>query len=174
VNLASHQLEDPGLPGRIARLLEEAGVEPQRLELEITESAILGDDDAVTEALERLRALGSLVSLDDFGTGYSSLSYLRRLPIDVLKIDRSFVVRIETDEDDASLLGAIVSMAKVLRMRVVVEGVESPGQLALLRELGCDEVQGNLMSPPVVAADVARVRGEIEAGLRKRRRRRGR
>ena len=173
VNLSNRQLEDAGLPDRIARLLEEAGVEARRLDLEITESALMSGDPNVTAGLERLRTLGAGISLDDFGTGYSSLSHLRRLPIDVLKIDRAFVNQVETDADDAALLGAIVSMAKVMRLRTVAEGVETEGQLKLLRELGCDEIQGNLMSPPVVVADVARVKREIETAMRKRRSQRG-
>jgi diguanylate cyclase (GGDEF)-like protein len=173
VNLSNRQLEDAGLPDRIARLLEEAGVDARRLDLEITESALMSGDSAVTAGLERLRSLGAGISLDDFGTGYSSLSHLRRLPIDVLKIDRAFVNQVETDADDAALLGAIVSMAKVMRLRTVAEGVETEGQLKLLRELGCDEIQGNLMSPPVVVADVARVKREIETAMRKRRSRHG-
>jgi diguanylate cyclase (GGDEF)-like protein len=173
VNLSNRQLEDAGLPARIAGLLEEAGVDARCLDLEITETALMSGDPAVAEGLERLRALGAGISLDDFGTGYSSLSHLRRLPIDVLKIDRSFVTQVETDADDAALLGAIVSMAKVMRLRVVAEGVETEGQLSVLRELGCDEIQGNLMSPPVVVADVARVKCEIETAMRKQRARRG-
>jgi predicted signal transduction protein with EAL and GGDEF domain len=173
VNLSNRQLEDAGLPDRIARLLEESGVDARRLDLEITESALMSGDSAVTAGLERLRSLGAGISLDDFGTGYSSLSHLRRLPIDVLKIDRAFVNQVETDADDAALLGAIVSMAKVMRLRTVAEGVETEGQLKLLRELGCDEIQGNLMSPPVVVADVARVKREIETAMRKRRSRHG-
>jgi diguanylate cyclase (GGDEF)-like protein len=168
VNLSNRQLEDAGLPARIAGLLQEAGVPARRLDLEITESALMSGDPAVTDGLEHLRALGTGVSLDDFGTGYSSLSHLRRLPIDVLKIDRSFVNQVETDADDAALLGAILSMAKVMRLRVVAEGVETEGQLSLLRELGCDEIQGNLMSPPVVVADVSRVKCEIEAAMREK------
>jgi diguanylate cyclase (GGDEF)-like protein len=173
VNLSNRQLEDAELPTRIAHLLDEAGVDARRLELEITESALMSGDPAVALGLERLRALGAGISLDDFGTGYSSLSHLRRLPLDVLKIDRAFVNQVETDADDAALLGAIVSMAKVMRLRTVAEGVETEGQLKLLRELDCDEIQGNLMSPPVVVADVARVKREIETEMRKRRSDRG-
>jgi diguanylate cyclase (GGDEF)-like protein len=169
VNLSIRQLEDARLPARIAGLLEEAGLDARCLDLEITETALMSGDSAVAEGLARLRALGAGISLDDFGTGYSSLSHLRRLPIDVLKIDRSFVTQVETDADDAALLGAIVSMAKVMRLRVVAEGVETEGQLSVLRELGCDEIQGNLMSPPVFADDVPRVKREIETAMRKKR-----
>ena len=162
VNLSGHELASADFADRVARALRETGIDACVLDLEITETAIMHHHAPVVRALERLRSLGTSVSLDDFGTGYSSLSYLRNLPIDTLKIDRSFVSRVETESDDMHLLGAIVSMAKVLRLRVVVEGVETPGQLAVLRELGCDEVQGNLLSPPVPARDVPRVVREIE------------
>jgi diguanylate cyclase (GGDEF)-like protein len=167
VNLSARQLDNPKLPDRIAELLGEAGVDPRRLDLEITETAVLSSAPSTLESLERLRALGCGVALDDFGTGYSSLSTLRTLPIDSLKIDRSFLEDVERDPDAAALLGAIISMAKVLRHRVVVEGVETEGQLAILRELGCDEIQGHLMSPPLVVSEVPRVKREIEDALRK-------
>jgi diguanylate cyclase (GGDEF)-like protein len=170
LNLSARQLDHPGLPDRIAELLRDEGVDPRRLDLEITETAVLSPHPGTLEGLERLRALGAGVSLDDFGTGYSSLATLRTLPIDCLKIDRSFVADVEREVDDAALLGSIISMAKVLRLRVVVEGVETEGQLAILRELRCDEVQGHLMSPPLMVADVPRVKREIEEALRKKRR----
>ncbi|MGI9592694.1 MAG: putative bifunctional diguanylate cyclase/phosphodiesterase, partial [Myxococcota bacterium] len=169
LNLSARQLDSPELPDRIAELLNEAGVDARRLDLEITETAVLNTHEDTLEGLGRLRALGAGVSLDDFGTGFSSLSTLRTLPLDCLKIDRSFLVEVERDENDAALLGAIISMAKVLQLRVVVEGVETEGQLAILRELGCDEVQGNLLSPPLMVADVPRVKHEIERALRQKR-----
>jgi EAL domain-containing protein (putative c-di-GMP-specific phosphodiesterase class I) len=168
LNLSPLQLDDPKLPDRIAGLLEDAGVDPRRLELEITETAVLSREPGTLEGLERLRAMGAGVSLDDFGTGYSSLSTLRSLPIDSLKIDRSFVTDVERDEDGAALLGAIISMAKVMRLKVVVEGVETEGQLAIMRELGCDEVQGHLLSPPLIVSEVPRVKREIEESLAKK------
>jgi predicted signal transduction protein with EAL and GGDEF domain len=170
INLSARQLDNPALPERIAELLAAQGVDPRRLDLEITETAVLSRDASILEGLDRLRALGAGVSLDDFGTGYSSLSTLRELPIDALKIDRSFVLEVERDTDDAALLGAIISMAKVLRLRVVVEGVETEGQLAILRELGCDEVQGHLMSPPLIVSEVPRVKREIELALDRKKR----
>ena len=169
LNLSARQLDSPELADRIAELLNEAGVDARRLDLEITETAVLKADEDTLEGLGRLRALGAGVSLDDFGTGFSSLSTLRTLPLDCLKIDRSFLAEVERDENDAALLGAIISMAKVLQLRVVVEGVETEGQLAILREIGCDEVQGNLLSPPLMVADVPRVKHEIERALRQKR-----
>jgi len=162
VNLSGHQLRDNTFAGRVADQIARRGIDPRQLELEITETTLMAEESHVVEALEELRALGVGISLDDFGTGYSSLSHLRRLPLDTLKIDRSFVRLVDEEPDDASLLGAIVSMARVLRLCVVVEGVETRKQLDLLRELGCDEIQGHLMSPAVPAADVARTVDAIE------------
>jgi diguanylate cyclase (GGDEF)-like protein/PAS domain S-box-containing protein len=162
VNLSGHQLRDDTFVRRVAHVLDGAGVNPRRLDLEITETALMMEEDAVIESLQNLRNIGVSISLDDFGTGYSSLSYLRRLPVDTLKIDRSFIRAVDTDPDDAALVGAIVSMARVLRLRVAVEGVETKRQLELLQEVGCDEVQGHLLSPPVLAADVRRTVQEID------------
>jgi EAL domain-containing protein (putative c-di-GMP-specific phosphodiesterase class I) len=111
--------------------------------------------------------MGVGIALDDFGTGYSSLSYLLRLPVDTLKIDRSFIQRVDREPADAALVGAIVSMAKIRGLRVVAEGVESSEHLAVLRELGCDEVQGFLFSAALPASEVPRLVGEVVAGLRK-------
>jgi EAL domain-containing protein (putative c-di-GMP-specific phosphodiesterase class I) len=172
VNLSGHQLTE-ALADQVASVLNEANVDASLLDLEITETAVMKRDASVLRALDRLRDLGVRLSLDDFGTGYSSLSYLRSLPIDTLKIDRSFVRDIETRPDDHALVGAILSMARVLHLRAVAEGVETQGQLILLDEMGCDEVQGHLFSVPVPAEDVGRIRAEIEAAsARKRRRKR--
>jgi EAL domain-containing protein (putative c-di-GMP-specific phosphodiesterase class I) len=123
-----------------------------------------------SRVLHELRNLGVTISLDDFGTGYSSLSYLRRLPIDTVKIDRSFIQGIESEPDDASLIAAIISMAKVLRLTVAVEGVENEAQLQFLRDVGCDEVQGNWLSPPIGPSGVAAMLRELEAGRSPKRR----
>jgi EAL domain-containing protein (putative c-di-GMP-specific phosphodiesterase class I) len=127
-----------------------------------------------SRVLHELRNLGVTISLDDFGTGYSSLSYLRRLPIDTVKIDRSFIKGIESEPDDASLVAAIISMAKVLRLTVVVEGVENEAQLQFLHDAGCDEVQGNWLSPPVGPSGVAAMLREFEGRRRPKRRTRAR
>jgi diguanylate cyclase (GGDEF)-like protein len=155
VNLSVHQFRSGGLVESVRRALSETGVDARLLELEITESALLQDEAAVVGALEALRRLGIRIAIDDFGTGYSSFSYLRRLPVDVLKIDRSFVQHIETSPDDAALLGAIVSMGRALRLRVIAEGVETVGQRELLAGWGCDEMQGFLVSPAVPAEAAA-------------------
>ncbi|MCX7631677.1 MAG: EAL domain-containing protein, partial [Geminicoccaceae bacterium] len=124
--------------------------------LELTETTLMADADLSLEVLTRLRALGVSLAVDDFGTGYSSLSYLRRLPVNVLKIDRSFVEDIETCADDAALAASIVTMARALQLRVVAEGVETEGQRRLLQEFGCDEIQGWLIAPALDVAQVAR------------------
>ena len=172
INLSPPEIEDPRLVETVRELLRETGVPPAILELEITESTLMRDDEAAIATLSALRGLGVGLSLDDFGTGYSSLSYLRRLPIDTLKIDRSFVERVATDPDDASVAAAIVSMAKALRLRVVVEGVETEAQREVLAELGCDEIQGHLVSAAVPVDEVERVVAEIAKGAKKRTRRR--
>jgi diguanylate cyclase (GGDEF)-like protein len=154
VNLSAHQMERNGLVERIAELLDDAGVEPDCLEVEVTESVLMEDEDAAIEVLAALRTLGIHVSLDDFGTGYSSLSYLRRLPIDTVKIDQAFIQNVDEDSEDAAIASAIISLAKVLGLRSVVEGVETEEQHAFLREIGCDEIQGFLVSTAVTADEV--------------------
>lgn len=153
VNVSSHELRQPGWHRAVRRVLDETGLTPTLLELEMTETAILQSDDATTSTLAELDALGIGVALDDFGTGYSSLSYLKRFPIDRVKIDRSFVGDIAADPDDAALTSAILAMAKSLRLGVVGEGVETEEQAAFLRERGCDELQGELYSPPLTASE---------------------
>jgi diguanylate cyclase (GGDEF)-like protein len=144
LNVSARQFE-PGLARTLGRWLDELGVNPARLELEITESAILRDQASVIETLRELRAMGLAIALDDFGTGYSSLSYLRRLPVDTLKIDQSFVKPIAQSSEAAALTRSIVGMGKALGLRVVAEGVETAAQRALLTEWQCDEIQGFLI-----------------------------
>jgi diguanylate cyclase (GGDEF)-like protein/PAS domain S-box-containing protein len=158
VNLSVHQFRAGGLVEKVQRTVEETGIDPRWLEFEITESALLHDEEAVVGALGALRALGIRIAIDDFGTGYSSFSYLRRLPVDILKIDRSFVSGVETNPDEAALLAAIVSMGRALRLKVVAEGVETEGQRALLTGWGCHEIQGFLVSAAVPADAVASLR----------------
>jgi diguanylate cyclase (GGDEF)-like protein len=168
VNLSGRELDD-SLVQRVVGFLEEAAVPPECLDLEITETALMSNEALSSRMLHELRNLGVTISLDDFGTGYSSLSYLRRLPIDTVKIDRSFIQGIESEPDDASLIAAIISMAKVLRLTVAVEGVENEAQLQFLRDVGCDEVQGNWLSPPIGPGGVAAMLRELEAGHRPKR-----
>ena len=149
VNLSSRQLGDPALPDEVAQVLEETEMSPAHLELEITESAILRADDSSDAVLARLREMGIGLALDDFGTGYSSLSHLRRVELDRIKIDRSFVGEIPNNKEDSKLTAAIIAMAHSLNLSVVAEGVETEEQVAFLRNRGCDELQGMLLGSPI-------------------------
>jgi diguanylate cyclase (GGDEF)-like protein len=149
VNISSRQLRHGDLVVTVAQALEDADLEPHYLEVELTEGTLVEDTELAARTLERLRSMGVQVSIDDFGTGYSSLSYLKRLPIDRLKIDRSFVRDITVNEDSAALSAAIVGLAKSLRLDVVAEGVETLDQLRVLEELGCHIVQGFYFSKPM-------------------------
>ena len=151
VNLSARQFSEPGLVGAIAAVLADTALAPGNLELELTESLFMHDVDQAVVLLHELKALGVALSIDDFGTGYSSLSYLRRFPIDVLKIDRSFVNDIVSDADDAAIVASIIALAHNLKLRVIAEGVESRDQLDYLRSSGCDEMQGYYFSRPLPA-----------------------
>jgi EAL domain-containing protein (putative c-di-GMP-specific phosphodiesterase class I) len=151
VNLFSRDLLDGGLPDEIGRLLAANALEARRLELEITEDTILADPARTAVILEQLGARGIALAIDDFGTGYSSLNYLKRLPVDVLKIDRSFVSRMEVDEDDAIIVRSTIELGHNLGLIVVAEGVENQETLVRLAELGCDTAQGYHLSRPLAA-----------------------
>ncbi len=155
VNLSVKQFSQPDLVDCIDSILHDTGLEGQCLKLEITESAIMEDPRAVGTILERLRKRHIGLSIDDFGTGYSSLSYLDRLPVNTLKIDRSFVDRMEKEGNDG-IVGTIVTLARNFHMETIAEGVETQQQLQRLRALGCDCAQGYLLSRPVAAEDVDR------------------
>jgi diguanylate cyclase (GGDEF)-like protein len=142
VNLSPSQFRQGNIVAMIRDALEQAGLEPRFLEVELTETTVMTDPEESIAILEKLSKMGVLVSVDDFGTGYSSMSYLRRFPIDKLKIDRSFISEVMSRPDDASIVRAIVSLAHSLRLKVVAEGVESPAQLEFLRTIGCDQYQG--------------------------------
>ncbi len=150
VNLAPSQFRLVNLLDQIRRALDAAALEPQFLEVELTESAVMSDAEESIRILEAISRMGVLVSVDDFGTGYSSMSYLRRFPIDKLKIDRCFVEEMTRRPEDASIVGAIISLAHSLHLKVIAEGVETPEQLALLAELGCDQYQGFHFSPALL------------------------
>lgn len=149
MNLSARQFRDPGLVGRVEQVLAETGFDPSFLELEITESTVMHDSEVAIGTLRALKKLGVTLSVDDFGTGYSSLSYLKLFPIDVLKIDRSFVRDLTTDSDDAAIVRAIVSLSHSLGLVVVAEGVEEVAQAAFLHNVKCDELQGYYFSRPL-------------------------
>jgi EAL domain-containing protein (putative c-di-GMP-specific phosphodiesterase class I) len=151
VNLSALQFRRAGLIETVAGALERSGLPPHLLELELTESILLQDVENNLETVRQLKALGVRLSIDDFGTGYSSLSYLKRFAVDRLKIDRSFVRDISTDPDDAAIVRAVIQLARSLRLGTIAEGVETQEQLAFLREEGCEEVQGYLISRPLTA-----------------------
>ncbi len=149
VNVSARQLREEGFPALVAQTLERYGLDPGQLCLEITETALIEEAAAATRSLETLSDTGVHIALDDFGTGYSSLAHLRSFPVDVLKIDKSFVDRLEDGAKERKIVAAVTAMAHVLDMTVVGEGIETPGQLAGLRELGCDEGQGYLLARPM-------------------------
>ncbi|HUS08945.1 MAG TPA: EAL domain-containing protein [Pyrinomonadaceae bacterium] len=151
VNLCARQFQEQDLVSTVIEILEQSELEPKYLELEITESSIMTNTDFAVKVLTELKQMGIRVSVDDFGTGFSSLGYLKRLPIDILKIDQSFVRDVSTDPDDAALVMAIITLAHNLRLRVIAEGVETEEQLRFLRLLRCDEIQGYFFSKPLPA-----------------------
>jgi diguanylate cyclase (GGDEF)-like protein/PAS domain S-box-containing protein len=157
VNVSAAQFRQEGFTGLIRRVLNETGLSPQCLELELTESLLLSNADVVFETLRDLKSLGLQLAIDDFGTGYSSLSYLKHLPVDKLKIDRSFIREIAVDSDDAAITTAIISMAKSLHLKVIAEGVETEAQMSFLRGHQCDEIQGYYFSKPVPADEAASI-----------------
>jgi EAL domain-containing protein (putative c-di-GMP-specific phosphodiesterase class I) len=146
VNLSARQFRQPDLVNEVTECLQETGVPPDALEIEITERTAMLDVTRTIEILRDLRGLGVRIALDDFGTGYSSLSYLKSLPVDTVKLDQSFVRDVTHDPGDAAIATAVIAMAHSLDLRVVAEGVETREQLAFLRDRGCDFVQGHLVS----------------------------
>jgi diguanylate cyclase (GGDEF)-like protein/PAS domain S-box-containing protein len=152
VNLSARQFAQPLLVDDVARALRESGADPRHVQVEITESVAMGDAEATVETLARLKALGLQLAIDDFGTGYSSLAYLKRFPIDVLKIDRAFIRGLRPAGEDASIVSAVVSLGRALRLSVVAEGVETAEEAAHLRELGCELGQGYYFARPLAPA----------------------
>jgi EAL domain-containing protein (putative c-di-GMP-specific phosphodiesterase class I) len=177
VNLSARQFQHPGLVDDIARVLDETGVDPRCLKLEITESVVMAHAETTVATLHRLKALGVQLAIDDFGTGYSSLSYLKRFPVDTLKIDRSFVDRLGYSTQDEAIVQSVVALAQTLKLSLTAEGIETEQQLAKLRTLGCDRGQGYYFARPLPANEVTALlaplseRIEIPASRRRRGRR---
>jgi len=155
INLSTRQLRQPDLAVKVGRMLVESGLSPDMLEFEVTETAAMENPQTAARRLDELGAMGLTLSIDDFGTGYSSLSHLRSLPLDALKIDRSFVRDIASDANDLAIARGTIALAHSLGLRVVAEGVETMAQWQLLRGLGCDEVQGYLIACPAPAEELA-------------------
>jgi EAL domain-containing protein (putative c-di-GMP-specific phosphodiesterase class I) len=151
VNVSMLQLTRGEFYQRLKEILEDLGIPAQRIEIELTESMVMANAEQSIKTLSQIKSLGVNVAIDDFGTGYSSLAYLKRLPIDTLKIDKEFVGDITTDPDDEAITSTVIMMAHSLGLDVVAEGVETQEQLDYLREQKCDEVQGNIVSPPLDA-----------------------
>jgi EAL domain-containing protein (putative c-di-GMP-specific phosphodiesterase class I) len=152
VNVSSRQLADGSFADQVAQALKATGLAPERLHLEITETALM-QQHAVPQ-LEQIRRLGVRLSIDDFGTGYSSLGYLKRLPLDSIKLDQSFVRGLPHDPNDRAIAGAVIALGHNLNLAIVAEGVERVEQRDYLREAGCDAIQGYLLSRPMPASDV--------------------
>jgi EAL domain-containing protein (putative c-di-GMP-specific phosphodiesterase class I) len=149
VNITSKQFAEPGLASQIGQLLQQAGMDPRSIDLEITENVAMADPEKSAAVLSELKALGVGIDIDDFGTGYSSLSRLQGFHVDTLKIDRFFISRMDTDDETHEIVRIIVMLAHHLGLKVVAEGVETEAQLNLLKQLGCERVQGYLFSKPV-------------------------
>jgi EAL domain-containing protein (putative c-di-GMP-specific phosphodiesterase class I) len=162
VNVSPAQLEDRNFERIVKSALEDAKIEPRRLELEVTEGVLLPNDTKVMALIDGLRRLGVRLALDDFGTGYSSLAYLQRFSFDKLKIDQAFV-RSEPSKANMAILRAAIGIAQALNMEAIAEGVETEEQLALVRDAGCFLVQGYLTGRPVSAQDATRIANSTEA-----------
>jgi diguanylate cyclase (GGDEF)-like protein/PAS domain S-box-containing protein len=166
INVSGRQFHQPDFVERVSKQIERSGVDPSRLKLELTESVLLDRVDEVVERMRRLKGLGVCFSLDDFGTGYSSLSYLKRLPLDEIKMDQSFVRDITIDQNDAAIVRAVLAMSQSLGVRVVAEGVETEEQRAFLMRYGCEHYQGYLFGRPEPIESSLWLNGDFRDGLR--------
>jgi len=172
VNLSARQLREPNFISVVERVLKQTRVDPESLEIEITENMLMSDSTNTVVALDTLHDMGIHIAMDDFGTGYSSLNHLKRFPIDTIKIDGTFIADIESNPEGIEIIKAIITMGHSLNRRVAAEGVETEGQLSILKENGCDEIQGYYLCPPKPAADLTaflRKNTEDEAEPRQRR-----
>jgi EAL domain-containing protein (putative c-di-GMP-specific phosphodiesterase class I) len=164
--LSARNLLDPHLPEQLAKLLQTSSGVSEGLELEITESAIMADPGRALESIIRLRALGFRFAIDDFGIGYSSLAYLKKLPVDSIKIDKSFVINMAKNQNDAVIVRSTIDLAHNLGLKVIAEGVENQDIWDRLSALGCDEAQGYHMGRPMPAEDLTRWLDESPWGLK--------
>jgi EAL domain-containing protein (putative c-di-GMP-specific phosphodiesterase class I) len=162
VNVSAVEFRDKGFVEGVRTILSETGLEARYLDLELTEGVLMKDAESTAAVLQELKTMGVRLAVDDFGTGYSSLSYLQQFPIDVLKIDKSFVHRITSDPDGSSIVSAIIDMGKNLKHRVIAEGIETERQRAFLQAHHCEEGQGYLFSRPLAAAQFAHL---LQMGL---------
>ena len=153
MNISARQFQHPDFINLVQRTLRDTGLPPEKLELEITESAVMQDAEKTIATLNALHALGVTLSIDDFGTGYSSLSYLKRFPLAKLKVDQSFVRNLTTSANDAAIARSVILLGHSLNLIVIAEGVETEAQLAWLRAQHCEEMQGYLFSRPVPATE---------------------
>jgi len=158
VNVSSQQLREEGFPEKLLLITRKQGVLPSMIELEVTESDVMLDVDRAVECLQRLRRLGFKIALDDFGTGYSSMAYLQKLPLDTLKLDRSFVQNLGSDRSSEAICEAILALAHSVNLFTVAEGVETEAQRQFLAAKGCDAMQGYLFSPPVPPSELDALR----------------
>ncbi len=157
VNLSARQFQAPDLVGDVSRVLQKTRLDPRCLILEITESVIMDDAESTIEIFNELRSLGVRLAVDDFGTGYSSFSYLRRFPVDYLKMDRSFIEKLDQNSESVALVSAMIDLSRALGLRTVAEGVETSAQLSCLTELGCDLAQGFYFAKPLPEKDAGRL-----------------
>jgi EAL domain-containing protein (putative c-di-GMP-specific phosphodiesterase class I) len=164
INVSGRQFKQNNFLSSITAILKKTGVEPQFLNFEVTESILIEDVDKIVNLLMNFRQLGIKISIDDFGTGYSSLSYLKSFPVNILKIDRSFITDLVNDESNAAIAQAVIAIARILKMTVIAEGVENEQQLAILRQLQCDEIQGYYFSPPVTFEKATQFLNQQEQG----------
>ena len=154
VNLSPRQFQDKNILAIVSRVLEDTGLAPHLLELEITERSLMEDNNSDRRKIQDLQKMGVKIAMDDFGTGYSSLAYLRKFPFDTLKIDHTLVQELKNNPRDLAFMSAIIALARRLKLRVLAEGVETQEQLELLRGLECEEMQGNLFSKPITTEEV--------------------
>ena len=164
INISGKHFAQSMLLGQVTRALDDSGLHPESLNVEITESALMDNPAVAEEILKQLKGLGAKICIDDFGTGYSSLSYLQRFPIDVVKVDRSFVSAVDDSQDSQAIVRTIFSLGESMGLKIVAEGVETPAQLAFLESEGCRYVQGFLFYKPLSVNEVDELLAGISIG----------